>query len=46
LEGRLVEVEAYVDHDAVMDSWGRLEAGMALLARTHNLLRDLAVGEK
>jgi Ser/Thr protein kinase RdoA (MazF antagonist) len=46
LEGRLVEVEAYVDHDAVMDSWGRLEAGMALLARTHNLLRDLAVGEE
>lgn len=34
LAGRLVEVEAYVDHDAVMSSWPRLEAGMALLART------------
>lgn len=46
LEGRLVEVETYVDHDAVMDSWERLRAGMALLARTHNLLRDLEVGEE
>lgn len=34
LAGRLVEVEAYVDHDAVMNSWPRLEAGMVLLART------------
>jgi Ser/Thr protein kinase RdoA (MazF antagonist) len=46
LQGRLVEVEAYVDHDAVMDSWERLETGMALLAQTHNLLRHLEVGEE
>jgi Ser/Thr protein kinase RdoA (MazF antagonist) len=45
-EGRLVEVEAYVDHDAVMDTCQRLEAGMALLAHTHNLLRHLEVGEE
>jgi Ser/Thr protein kinase RdoA (MazF antagonist) len=45
-EGRLVEVEAYVDHDAVMDCWRRLEAGMSLLASTHNLLRQLEVGEE
>jgi len=45
-EGRLVEVEGYVGHDAVMDSWERLEAGMGLLAQTHNLLRDLDVGEE
>jgi Ser/Thr protein kinase RdoA (MazF antagonist) len=45
-EGRLVEVEAYVNHDAVMDSWERLEVGMALLAQVHNLLRDLEVGEE
>jgi Ser/Thr protein kinase RdoA (MazF antagonist) len=45
LQGRLVEVEAYVDHDAVMDSWERLEVGMALLAQTHNLLRQVEVGE-
>jgi Ser/Thr protein kinase RdoA (MazF antagonist) len=46
LQGRLVEVERYVDHDAIMDSWERLEAGMALLAQTHNLLRHLEVGEE
>jgi hypothetical protein len=46
LQGRLVEVEADVDYDAVMDSWERLEAGMALLAHTHNLLRPLEVGEE
>jgi Ser/Thr protein kinase RdoA (MazF antagonist) len=43
-EGRLMEVEAYVDHDAVMDSWQRLDAGMALLAHAHNQLRHLEVG--
>jgi Ser/Thr protein kinase RdoA (MazF antagonist) len=41
-----VEVEAYVGHDAIMDSWPRLETGMALLAQTHNLLRQLQVGEE
>jgi Ser/Thr protein kinase RdoA (MazF antagonist) len=45
-QGRLVEVEAYVDHDAVMDSWERVEVGMALLARTHNLLGRVEVGEE
>jgi Ser/Thr protein kinase RdoA (MazF antagonist) len=46
LAGRLVEVEAYVSHDAVMDSWQRLEAGMGLLAHTHNLLRQVRVGQE
>jgi hypothetical protein len=46
LEGRLVEVEAYVDHDAVMDSRQRLEVGMGLLAHTHNLLRQVQVGQE
>jgi Ser/Thr protein kinase RdoA (MazF antagonist) len=46
LEGRLVEVEAYVDHDAVMDSWQRLEIGMGLLAHTHNVLRQVQVGHE
>jgi Ser/Thr protein kinase RdoA (MazF antagonist) len=45
LQGGLVEVEAYVDHDAVMDSWERLEVGMTLLAQAHNLLRQVEVGE-
>lgn len=34
-----------VDHDAVMNSWPRLESGMGLLAQLHNLLRHLEVGE-
>jgi hypothetical protein len=46
LQGRLVEVEGFADHDAVMDTWERLEVGMALLAQTHNLLRPLEVGEE
>jgi Ser/Thr protein kinase RdoA (MazF antagonist) len=46
VEGRLVEAEAYVGHDAVMDSWKRLETGMALLAQVHNRLRDLEVGQE
>jgi homoserine kinase type II len=45
-ERRLVEVEAYVGHDAVMDSWQRLRVGMALLAQVHNRLRGLEVGEE
>jgi Ser/Thr protein kinase RdoA (MazF antagonist) len=45
-EGRLVEVEAYVDHDAVMDSWQRLQVGMRLLAHTHSLLRQVQAGEE
>ena len=43
--GRLLEVEAWVDHDAVMDSWERLAAAMGLLARTHDLLRAVEAGE-
>jgi homoserine kinase type II len=46
LAGRLVEVEAYVNHDAVMDSWPRLKAGVGLLAHTHNLLRQVQVGQE
>jgi homoserine kinase type II len=46
LLGRLVEVEAYVDHDAALDSWPRLQVGMALLARTHDLLRQVRTAEE
>jgi Ser/Thr protein kinase RdoA (MazF antagonist) len=45
LKGRLVEVEPYVDHDAVMDTWERLATGMPVLARAHNLLGRLEAGE-
>jgi Ser/Thr protein kinase RdoA (MazF antagonist) len=44
LGDRLLELEAYADHDAVMDSWERLETGMGLLARVHDLLRGVDTG--
>src|SRR5439155_11243914 len=44
-DGRLVEVEPYVEHDAKMDSWQRLEAGLPMLGRIHTLLRPLNVSE-
>lgn len=44
VDGRLVEVEPYVGHDAKMDSWERLAAGLPLLGRIHTLLRPLHVG--
>ena len=42
---RLVEVEGFVDRDADMDSWAALEAGMPVLARTHDCLRGLPLSE-
>jgi homoserine kinase type II len=43
VDDRLVEVEPYIEHDAHMDSWERLAAGLPLLGRIHALLRPLAV---
>lgn len=40
---RLVEVEPYVAHDAKMDAWPRLAAGLPLLGRIHTLLRSVEV---
>jgi Ser/Thr protein kinase RdoA (MazF antagonist) len=40
---RLLEVERFVDHDAKMDTWDRLERGLPLLGRIHSLLRTVAV---
>ena len=45
VEDRLVEVEPYVEHDAKMDSWQRLEVALPLLGRTHELMRPLEVSE-
>jgi Ser/Thr protein kinase RdoA (MazF antagonist) len=45
-EGHLVEAEEYVEHDAAMNDWARLGAGMPLLARIHSLLDTVAVGEQ
>ncbi|MBA3868751.1 MAG: phosphotransferase [Anaerolineae bacterium] len=45
IDERLVEVEPYVEHDANMDTWPRLEAGIPLLGRIHKLLRTVRVSE-
>ena len=45
VDGRLVEVELYIEHDAKMDTWERLEAALPLLGRIHTLLRPLNVSE-
>lgn len=45
VEDHLVEVEPYVEHDANMDSWQRLEVALPLLGRTHQLMRSLEVSE-
>jgi Ser/Thr protein kinase RdoA (MazF antagonist) len=42
--GQLLEVERYVEHDANMDTWHRLEVGLPCLGRTHSLLRSVRVG--
>jgi Ser/Thr protein kinase RdoA (MazF antagonist) len=46
VDDRLVEVEPYVEHDAKMDSWERLETGLPLLGRIHTLLQPLEVSEE
>ena len=38
---RLVELETYVEHDAVMDSWERLHTGLPLLGRVHTALGEV-----
>lgn len=44
-EGRLVEVERYVERDADMKSWELLELGLPILGRIHAVFRTLEVGE-
>jgi len=43
LDDRLVEVEYYIEHDADMDTWERLEIGLAILGTIHTILRDVKV---
>lgn len=38
VQGHLVEVERYVEHDAYMNTWHRLETGLPYLGRTHTVL--------
>jgi Ser/Thr protein kinase RdoA (MazF antagonist) len=40
-DGRLVEVERYVESDAKMDSWEDLMLGLPLLGRIHSILRKV-----
>jgi Ser/Thr protein kinase RdoA (MazF antagonist) len=44
LDGRVVEAERYIDHDADMDSWERLDTALPTLGRIHTILRGVAVG--
>jgi Ser/Thr protein kinase RdoA (MazF antagonist) len=43
IDGRLVEVERFVERDGDMDSWERLELGLPWLGRIHTLLRGVTV---
>jgi Ser/Thr protein kinase RdoA (MazF antagonist) len=42
--GRLVELEPFVEHDAHMDSWERLDVGLPVLGRIQTALQDVDVG--
>jgi homoserine kinase type II len=42
-DGRLVEVETFVERDGDMDSWERLELGLPWLGRIHSVLRGVEV---
>jgi homoserine kinase type II len=44
LDARLAEVEYYVEHDANMDSWERLESALPILGRIHSVLQDVEIG--
>jgi hypothetical protein len=43
-DGRLVELERYIDHNGKMDTWASLEAGMPILAKIHTVLQGVEVG--
>jgi Ser/Thr protein kinase RdoA (MazF antagonist) len=41
VDDRLLEVEEYVEHDGHMDTWGRVESGLRVLARMHGVLESV-----
>ncbi|MBS4202427.1 phosphotransferase [Bacillus sp. FJAT-49732] len=43
---RLVEVEAYIESDGVMDTWDRVEKGLPLLGKIHTILRNVQVSKQ
>lgn len=42
-DDRLIEVEYYIEHDAKMDTWELLEAGLPTLGRLHTILQNIKV---
>ena len=44
VDGHLVEVEEYVEHDAYMKPWERLTTGLRTLGATHDALANLESG--
>ena len=42
-DGRLIEVERYVEPGADMDSWERIQTGLPVLGMIHTILRDVEV---
>jgi Ser/Thr protein kinase RdoA (MazF antagonist) len=44
-DGRLVELEHYVEHDSEMNTWPSLRVGLSLLAQIHTILQDIIVNE-
>ena len=45
-QGRVVEVERWVEHDGRMNSWPRLRTGCSLLAEIHNAWFGLDLGHE
>lgn len=43
MDGRLVEVEQFVESDEQMDSWERIEWGLPWLGRIHSMLQGVTV---
>ena len=43
VDGRLLEIEEYVPHDRHMDTWERVEAGLPVLGRMHDVLESIPV---
>jgi homoserine kinase type II len=43
VDGRLVEVEGYVEHEASMNSWDRLAVALPVLGRIHTILQTTEV---
>ena len=44
VQGRVIQVERWVDHDGRMNSWATLRMGCALLADVHNAWSGLELG--